>query len=152
MIMGKEEVEKIKREFSSLELYPEYLKHKEVITSENAAKTRGFELKQGIKAILFTNNSDWVITNIPADKKVDEKKIAAPLGWSRNKIRMAKPKEVLKKTGCQIGAVPPFGHKEKIKILVDKGIYDNEISTFNIGLRTESVKIPTKEMKIILAS
>ena len=72
--MGKEEVEKIKREFSSLKLHPEYLKHKEVITSEDAAKTRGFELKQGIKAILFTNNSDWVITNIPADKKVDEKK------------------------------------------------------------------------------
>jgi len=147
--MGKEEVEKIKREFSSLKLHPEYLKHKEVITSEDAAKTRGFELKQGIKAILFTNNSDWVITNIPADKKVDEKKVAVFLGWSKNKIRMAKPEEVLEKTDCQIGAVPPFGHKEKIKILVDKGIYGNEISTFNIGLRTESVKIPTKEMKIV---
>ena len=147
--MGKEEVEKIKREFSSLELYPEYLKHKEVITSEDAAKTRGFELKQGIKAILFTNDSEWTIANVPADKKVDEKKVAVFLGWSKNKIRMAKPEEVLEKTDCQIGAVPPFGHKEKIKILVDKGIYGNEISTFNIGLRTESVKILTKEMKIV---
>ena len=147
--MGKEEVERIKKEFSSLNLHPTYLKHEEVITSKDAAKTRGFELKQGIKAILFTNGSNWAITNIPADKKVDEKKVADILSWSKSKIRMAKPEEVFEKTGCEIGAVPPFGHKEKIKILVDNEIYNNEISTFNIGLRTDSVKIPTKEMKII---
>ena len=147
--MGKEEIERIKKEFSSLNLHPTYLKHEEVIKNEDAAKTRGFELKQGIKAILFTNEYDWAIANISADKKVDEKKVATILGWSKSKIRMAKPEEVFEKTGCEIGAVPPLGHKEKIKILVDKGIYNNEVSTFNIGLRTDSVKIPTEEMKIV---
>ena len=149
--MGMEEVERIKALFKGLGIEPTYLEHEPVLTSEDAAKTRGFELKQGIKAILFTNENDWVIVDIPADKKVDEKRVASFLGWSKNKIRMASEEEVFEKTGCEIGAVPPFGHKEKIKILVDEKIYNNEVSTFNIGLRTHSVKIPTKETKIVFS-
>ena len=148
--MGKDEVQRIKKRFELMNVVPEYLEHEAVITSEDAAKTRGFELKQGIKAILFTNsNNDWVVVNIPADKKCDIKKVAEKLGWSKSKIRMATQEEVLEKTGCEIGAVPPFDHKENIRLLVDKGIYDNEsgYSAFNIGLRTKSVKIKTELMK-----
>ena len=70
--MGIEEVNRIKNEFSKLKLHPIYLEHEPVITSEDAAKTRGFALKQGIKALLFTNDAgQWVIVNVPADKKVE---------------------------------------------------------------------------------
>jgi prolyl-tRNA editing enzyme YbaK/EbsC (Cys-tRNA(Pro) deacylase) len=150
--MGKEELERIKKKFKELELHPEYLEHKEVITSQDAAETRGFELKQGIKALLFTNGEEFIVVDLPADKRVDSKKLTSQTGWSRNKTRMATPEEVLEKTGCEIGAVPPFGHKINMPILVDKGVYNNQISTFNIGLRTDSVKIPTKEMKEVFDS
>ena len=146
--MGQDEVTKIRTLFSQLGITPLYLEHESVITSEDAARTRGFTLKQGIKAILFTNDlSDWVIVDVPADKKVDQKKVAHTLHWSTRKIRMATPEEVMQKTGCEIGAVPPLAHKENIPILVDKGIYDNHESAFNIGLRTLSVKINTEQMK-----
>lgn len=148
--MSDKEVESIKEFFSNLEINPFYLEHESVITSEDAARTRGFELKEGIKAILFTNEEDkWVIVNIPADKKVDQKKVADRIGWSKSKIRMATSEEVLEKTGCQIGAVPPFGHKEVLQILVDAGVYDNEKNAFNIGLRTHSVKINTDDVRKI---
>ena len=146
--MGSEEVIRIKEFFARQNIEPTYLEHEPVITSEDVAKTRGFELKQGIKALLFTNDAGgWIIVDIPADKKVDQKKVAENLGWSKSKIRMATPEEVMKKTGCEIGAVPPFGHKESIPILVDTGIYENQESAFNIGLRTHSVKIKTALMK-----
>ncbi len=148
--MAKEEVERIKAFFNSLDIHPTYMQHEAVITSMDAAKSRGIELKQGIKAILFTNNEDkWVVVDVPADKKVDQKIVAKQLGWSKSKIRMATPEEVINKTGCEIGAVPPFGHKEPILILVDKGVYDNQESAFNIGLRTHSLKIKTEFMKIV---
>ena len=116
--MGIEEVNKIKEIFKETNITPVYLEHEAVITSEDAAKTRGFELKQGIKAILFTNdNNEWIVVDVPADRKVDQKKVAGFLNWSKNKIRMATEEEVMQKTGCEIGAVPPFGHKEKIRIL-----------------------------------
>ena len=146
--MGLDEVNRIKAFFTQHNIAVTYLHHKAVITSEDAAKTRGFELKQGVKAILFTNDSlGWVIANISADKKVDQKKVAEHMSWSKGKIRMATPEEVLQKTGCEIGAVPPFGHKEQLHILVDKNIYDNKENAFNIGLRTDSVKIKTENMK-----
>lgn len=150
--MSQAEMERIKAFFTELNLHPTYLEHEAVITSEDAAKTRGFQLKQGIKALLFTNdNNDWVIVYIPADKKVDQKKVAEILQWPKSKIRMATAEEVMQKTGCEIGAVPPFGHKEQIQILVDIGVYDNEDSAFNIGLRTHSVKIKTELMKKVFA-
>ena len=146
--MAQEEVTRIKEFFSELGIHPVYMEHEAVITSEDAAKTRGFELRQGIKAILFTNDTGgWVIADIPADKKVDAKRVAEQLGWSKNKIRMATPDEVMQKTGCELGAVPPFGHKESLSIVVDTGVYKNNESTFNIGLRTQSVKVKTIDMK-----
>ena len=147
----KEEVKRIKEKLSELNLHPIYLEHEEVITSEDAVRTRGFELKQGIKSILLTKGIEYLIVNIPADRKIDLKKVASLIGWSKNKTRIATEEEVIKNTGCEIGAVPPFGHKEKIQILVDKKIYDNDISTFNIGLRAVSLKIPTEEMKIVFS-
>ncbi|HLP80297.1 MAG TPA: YbaK/EbsC family protein [Acidobacteriota bacterium] len=146
--MGTDEVSRIKEIFSQLGLHPIYLEHEEVITSQDAAATRGFELRQGIKALLFTNGSyELVVVNVPADQKVDPKKVSLKLGWS--KIKMCTPEQVLEHTGCVIGAVPPFGHKEKIQILFDSRIFENLESAFNIGLRTHSVKIPTMEMKTV---
>lgn len=148
--MSINELEKIKETFSRLDLNPTYLEHEPVITSEDAAKTRGFSLKQGIKAIVFTNGEgDWAICCVPADKKANQKKVADAKGWSKRDTRMATPEEVLDVTGCQVGSVPPFGHKNQIQIFVDPGIYDNVLSAFNIGLRTNSVKIATVEMKIV---
>ena len=148
--MASEEVNRIKKIFEQLHLHPTYREHEAVITSEEAAKTRGDLLKEGIKALLFTNgDNQWVIVDVPADQKVDQKKVAEKLGWSKGKVRMATAEEVMQKTGCEIGAVPPFGHKEKIQILVDINVYENQKSAFNIGLRTHSVKISTAEMKLV---
>jgi prolyl-tRNA editing enzyme YbaK/EbsC (Cys-tRNA(Pro) deacylase) len=150
--MGKEEVERIKKLFSELKIIPVYLEHEAVVTSEDAARTRGFELKQGVKAILFTNDHNaWVITCIPADKKADIKRVAEQMGWSKSRIRMATSDEVIEKTGCEIGAVPPFGHKNKIPILVDLEVYSNTENAFNIGLRTHSVKIKTEDLRKVFA-
>lgn len=148
--MGIEEVNRIKELVYKWKLNPTYLEHVAVITSEDAAKTRGFELRQGIKSLVLTDGrGNWAVVDIPADKKVDGKKVAVLMGWSRGNVRFASAEEVFEVTGCEIGAVPPFGHKEKIKIIYDKTIFENKISTFNIGLRTHSLKIPTEEMKVV---
>ena len=147
------EVEKIKATFAELGISPTYLEHEPVITSEDAAKTRGFSLKQGIKAIVLTNgNGRWILANLPADKKVDIRKVAEAVSLSKKDLRMATPEEVLEITGCEVGSVPPFGHKTDLTIFVDKAVYDNEESAFNIGLRTHSVKALTKDMKTVFSA
>ncbi|MEK6918701.1 MAG: YbaK/EbsC family protein [Nanoarchaeota archaeon] len=151
--MAEQEVEVIKKIFEVMKMHPSYQEHQAVITSEEAAQTRGVELKSGIKALLFTNGEgkevSWVIVNVPADKKVDQKKVSEEMEWSKGKTRMATEAEVEERTGCKIGAVPPFGHRKRTKILVDKKVYENQESNFNIGTRTQSVRIQTKEMRIV---
>src|SRR6185436_951353 len=125
--MSVNEVARIKSEFARLGLHPTYLEHEPVITSEDAARTRGIELKTGIKALLFTDQKGgWVIVNVPADKKADQNKVATAMGWSKNSIRMATKEQVEEITGCEIGAVPPFGHKTTLPLLVDNGVFENE--------------------------
>ncbi len=104
-------------------------------------------MKQGVKAIVLTNGNEFIVVNVSADKRVDVKKVLPLVGWSRSKTRMATSDEVLEKTGCEIGSVPPFGHRENLRIFLDRGVYDNEMNAFNIGLRTHSVKIKTQELK-----
>ncbi|MBI5797570.1 hypothetical protein HZA98_01550 [Candidatus Woesearchaeota archaeon] len=145
--MGIAEVEGIHAFFSQYRISVTYLEHEAVVTSEDAARTRGFALKQGIKAIVLTNGNDWLVVDVSADKKVNMKAVAEKKGWSKGKIRMATAEEVMEKTGCEIGAVPPFGHKESIPLFVDVGIFENTESTFNIGLRTHSVKLKTADVK-----
>src|SRR3989344_4441093 len=148
--MSLSEMQKVKSEFERLGLHPTYLEHEPVITSEDAAKTRGFALKQGIKALLFTDNKgNWVVVNVPADKRANDKKVAEQMGWSKNGIRRQTAEQVLEITGCEIGSVPPFGHKTNLSILVDEGVFENTESAFNIGLRTNSVKILTSEMRTL---
>lgn len=148
--MGIEEGNRIRKICAQLDLHPNYIEHEAVITSQEAARIRGFELKQGVKAILFTNDIKFIMVTVPADKKVDTKKVAVYNEWSKSTIRMATPSEVLEVTGCEIGAVPPFGHKTTLQILADEGIFNNQESSFNIGLRTNSLKIKTTELKIAL--
>lgn len=146
--MGLEEVKRIKEIFTKLDISPEYLEHEPVITSEEAARVRGFELKQGIKAIVFTNGkNDFVVVDVPADKKVDQKIVATKIGWSKSSIRIATSEEVFEQTACEIGSVPPFGHKNPLKIFFDSRIFDNEHNAFNIGLRTHSVKVKTEDVR-----
>ncbi|MEK6898923.1 MAG: YbaK/EbsC family protein [Nanoarchaeota archaeon] len=145
--MGIQKLRRIKEVFTRLELEVKYLEHVAVITSEDASKTRGFELKQGVKALLFTNDKEYVIVDVPADEKVDVKKLANFVGWEKKNIRMASPDEVLEVTGCEIGAVPPFGHKDKLRILFDGKIFENRESVFNIGLRTNSAVVKASYLR-----
>lgn len=146
--MGKEEVERIKEIFNELRIDVKYIEHEPVLTSQQAASVRGMKLDEGIKAILFTDgNGNYTIVDVPANMKVNQKQVAETLKWKKSDIRMATPEEVIDITGCEIGSVPPFGHKTKIDILVDNGIYEKNKSSFNIGLRTHSADLETKEMK-----
>jgi len=148
--MSKLETQQIKETFSRLALHPLYLEHEPALTSEDAARIRGTDLSQGIKSLLFTNGSyEYVIVNVPAHQKVDARKVAQCLDWKNAK--MASPDDVLSETGCEVGSVPPFGHKNKMQIVYDRTIFVNHESSFNIGLRTHSVRIPTSEMKIVFA-
>lgn len=126
----------------------ETFEHEAVRTSEQASKVRGVPLKSGVKAmVLKTAENDFIVVLIPADQRIDMKVIAS-LEQTKH-VSLASPEEVFKKTGCKLGGVPPFGHKNKLKTYMSKDVLQNEWINFNAGLRTRSVRMRSEDLKTI---
>ena len=124
----------------------EATEHEPVRTSWQAAKVRGVPLRTGVKAmVLKTLEGNLLLVLIPADRRVDMKKMAELEKTSY--VSLASPEEVFGLTGCRLGAVPPFGHKTKLKTYMHKAILENEQVNFNAGLRTRSVRMRSKDLE-----
>lgn len=145
--MGIEEVERIKAMLAEANVNFEVIEHEPVRTSEDAARIRNAPLKAGIKAIVVKqrDTQNFYVADIPADKKVDFKKLEKIIGC--NSLTMASPQEVLEETGCEVGGVPPLGHKNQLTIYVDRNVFENDFNEFNAGLTTVSVRINSNELE-----
>jgi prolyl-tRNA editing enzyme YbaK/EbsC (Cys-tRNA(Pro) deacylase) len=51
--------------------------------------------------------------------RVDRKKLAAFLGMNRKRVKFARAEQALAVTGYRVGSMPPFGHREDLRTLVD---------------------------------
>jgi len=123
----------------------ELFEHEPVYTSEQAAKVRGTDLKGGVKALVFkTGEGKFVMGLVTGDKRIDDKKLAKVVGTK--KLNLARPEEVFKITGCEIGSVHPFGNLSRLPTYMDKSILENEKVNFNIGLHHMSMQMAAKDL------
>jgi prolyl-tRNA editing enzyme YbaK/EbsC (Cys-tRNA(Pro) deacylase) len=82
-------------------------------TAEDAAATAGCELGQIVKSLVFVDADGPMLVLCAGDRRVD----AAGLG-----VRRAKPEQVREATGFAIGGVPPLGHPQALRTLVDASL------------------------------
>lgn len=126
--------------------------HAPVFTSEQAASVRGFDLKGGVKALVFRvqkeNGNELVLALVSGDRKIDTKKLSSVL--HAKDVHLAAPQEVLKKTGCEIGSVHPFGNLAGLDTYMDKRILENRIIAFNAGLHTISITMKSEDFANLL--
>src|SRR5262245_46616370 len=120
------------REFlDSNGVHYEYKEHEAVLTSEDAAAARGDDLKIGAKAMVLKCDGKFVMCILSAAMKIDSKKLKSILG--AKDVKFASHEEVMEKTGCLPGGVPPFPNVFGLDSVVDKSIVDNEEMAFNAG-------------------
>jgi prolyl-tRNA editing enzyme YbaK/EbsC (Cys-tRNA(Pro) deacylase) len=79
-------------------------------TAEDAARAAGCELGQIVKSLVFVDDAGPVLVLCAGDRRVD----TAGLG-----LRRAAPDQVREATGFAIGGVPPLGHEQPVRTLVD---------------------------------
>ena len=119
------------------------LHHPPTYTSEQSAEYRGENLSVGAKAIVYKIEKSFYLFVMPADRKLDTKKVKAYFkeqGLKAKKTRFAKPEELLELTGLVPGSVPPFGPPIlTMELYVDEAILQNEKVAFNAGSLTDSV-------------
>ena len=118
--------------------------HEPTLTSEDAARARGEELRIGGKALLIKGGDEYRLFVLPADRKIDSAAIRRKLNL--RKLRFANRDELMELTGLVPGSVPPFGRPIlPFELFVDTGIHENERIAFNAGSLTDSIVMPVQD-------
>ena len=91
-------------------------------TVGDAARALGVDSDQIIKSLVFHVNGQPLLVINNGLARVDRKKLAACLGVGRKKVKFADPDMVLQTTGFIVGSMPPFGHKTRLRTLVDEAV------------------------------
>ena len=93
-------------------------------TVEDAARAVGTHPRQIVKSVLFTVGEEGVLTISCGDQLVERRAIATLYGVGRKRVKLAPPEVVLNLTGYAVGTVPPFGHREHLRTLLDPRVLD----------------------------
>jgi prolyl-tRNA editing enzyme YbaK/EbsC (Cys-tRNA(Pro) deacylase) len=93
-----------------------------VPTVETAAQAVGTTVERIVKSVLFLADSAPVLVIANGTGRVDYKRVADHLGLSRKRLKLADAPTVLAVTGFPVGTVPPFGHKTRLRTLIDAGV------------------------------
>jgi Cys-tRNA(Pro) deacylase len=96
-------------------------------TAEDAAHSIGCTVAQIVKSLLFIVEDQPMLALVSGPNRLDEKKLAALCGVSRQKINRADADTVRQATGFTIGGVPPFGHSTKLPTYIDQDFWQFDI-------------------------
>ncbi|MBC3909731.1 YbaK/prolyl-tRNA synthetase associated domain-containing protein [Undibacterium umbellatum] len=115
--------------------------------SEKVAAIRGTEVGQGAKAMLCQSKDEagkLILAILPGDQKIDFKKLATAV--QVKKTSFAAPEAAMERTGCVIGAIPPFVFSDDIQLVLDPSLVARyaEIA-FNAGRLDKSIILNTED-------
>lgn len=81
--------------------------------ADRIAKSIVFEVRQ-------KSDKESILVILPGSRNVSRKKLRPIVG--KENIKLASADDVLRVTGFEVGAVPPIGHKNKIKCILDEHV------------------------------
>jgi len=91
-------------------------------TVPDAARALQVEPEQIIKSLVFVIQGEPLLVINNGLAKVDQRKVATRLGVGRKQVKFADAEQALAITGYVVGSMPPFGHCQKLRTLVDPAI------------------------------
>jgi prolyl-tRNA editing enzyme YbaK/EbsC (Cys-tRNA(Pro) deacylase) len=91
-------------------------------TVSDAARELNVSDGQIIKSLVFMNAEIPLLVINNGLSRVDRKKLASHLGVGRKKVKFASADQALAITGFVVGSMPPFGHRQTLRTLVDPAV------------------------------
>jgi Ala-tRNA(Pro) deacylase len=117
--------------------------HKTVYTAFDAAQTLKKELKEIAKNLLVQVDKTYVLVVVPADKKIDLKKVKK--AFRAKKISIPNEKLMIKVLKIKPGAVSSFGKLHQLETVIDKAMLKTKKAVFSTGSFTDSVFMKVKD-------
>jgi prolyl-tRNA editing enzyme YbaK/EbsC (Cys-tRNA(Pro) deacylase) len=94
-------------------------------TAADAARAVGCGIGQIVKSLVFVADGDAFLALTSGGNRADPERLAALLG--AGEVRRATADEARKATGFAIGGTPPFGHPERLRVLVDRDLLGYDV-------------------------
>jgi Cys-tRNA(Pro) deacylase len=92
----------------------------------DAARALGVEPAEIVKSVVLeAKDASVVLVVAPGDRRIDAGKVARLATLER--LRIASSARVLEVTGYPAGGVPPVGHLEGLRVIVDASLLEREV-------------------------
>ncbi len=96
-------------------------------TVEDAARELSVVPEQIIKSLVFKVRDEPLLVINNGTARVDRRKLAKYLEVGRKWAKFASPELALEITGFVVGSMPPFGHRTRLRTLVDSAVSDQVV-------------------------
>ena len=116
------------------------------LTVGDAARALAVNTDQIIKSLVFHIDGKPLLVINNGLARVDRRKLAAHLGVGRKKVKFASPDSVFALTGFIVGSMPPFGHKLRLRTLVDTAVTQLDIIYGGGGDVDAMMRLTSKEL------
>lgn len=124
------------------------IEHEPEGRTEIIAQIRGNRIEQSIKSMvlqirLSRKENIYCLANVPGSYRVDFDRVKHY--YDADSVAFAKREKAQELTGCVIGAIPPFSFNERLQLLADPLIQDNDEVVFNAGRLDRSIMITLRD-------
>jgi Cys-tRNA(Pro) deacylase len=120
-------------------------------TAEDAAARVGAELAQIVKSLVFVSAGDDgprpIVCLVSGANRVDVARLAAVLGEPT--VRRATAREATELTGFVIGGIPPFGHSQPVRVVMDPDLGRYATVWASAGTPTAVFPVPPATLRML---
>jgi len=120
-------------------------------TAAEAAEALGAQLGQIVKSLVFVvpraDGPEPVVCLVSGPDRVDVGRLAAVAG--EPDIRRATAREANDLTGFVIGGIPPIGHAQRTRVIMDPGLDRYPLVWAAAGLPTAVFPVPPATLRIL---
>lgn len=95
-------------------------------TVESAAQAVNAQVEQIVKSILFLLPEKPVLAVTCGTRPIERRSMAAHFEVGRKRVKLADAETVLDVAGFEVGAMPPFGHRQALDTLLDPQVLAQE--------------------------
>jgi Ala-tRNA(Pro) deacylase len=118
------------------------IEHEPEGRTEVIARIRGNKIQQSIKSMVLQvrlkpKENIYCLANVPGDCRIDFDGVKNH--FQADSVAFAQKEKAQELTGCVIGSIPPFSFNERLILLADPLIQENEEVVFNAGRLDRSI-------------
>jgi Ala-tRNA(Pro) deacylase len=117
------------------------IKHSPAYTAQELAATTHVSGKEVAKTIMVNVDGKAVMAVVPSPSKLDLQRLREAAGGKATSL-LTESEFAGRFSGCELGAMPPFGNLYGMDVYVDEKLADDAEIVFNAGTHTEAMRLP----------